>query len=516
MQLQELKQNVSAAIAKRDFALAERLCVQAASTVASVELLLVRGALYSAQGRLADAVSMLRQAHEAQPQRGDIAYNYGVVLQQSGDMASAVRAWECAVSAQPQNAAAWINLVLGTIKLGDEHAASEISQRALRHHPANRDLLYNHANVLYRLGELTQSEAQFNALLAAHANDALGWTNLGMVQKALGRFAEAEASIRRALALSNPASAPRAHYNLANLLLLQARWREGFAEYEWRLKLPGSIDCPWPLPRWTPGLPKGSRVLLWNDQGQGDAMMYLRYAPLLAKRGYEVFAFVQDSVKALAATSPSIRAAYSPADERQPMDAQLPLCSLPHALDLDSPDIWPGPYLHAPPDSATDLSHPSAKRLRVGLVWAGNRNHDNDANRSMRLGDLNPLLDVPDVEWFSLQVGGQGAELNASPHRERVLDLSPQLVNFSATAAALTKLDLLISVDTSPAHLAGALGRPVWTLLPATGSDWRWGTEGGTTFWYPSMRLFRQTQAGDWKTVVAKVAREIGMLRRVG
>ena len=172
-------------------------------------------------------------------------------------------------------------------------------------------------------------------------------------------------------------------------------------------------------------------------------------------------------------------------------------------LGLVPEGSWPGgPYL----STTLSLALPPATGRRVGLVWAGNPGHGNDAHRSIALADWAPLLDLPGIDWCSLQLGAAAEQLADSPWRGRVRDLSPLLTDFTATAAVLAQLDLLISVDTAAAHLAGALDRPAWILLPAIGTDWRWRFDGETTDWYPSLRLFRQTEAGDWRPVMAAVA----------
>jgi len=501
---QQLKLRVSEAIGRRDFLLAEKLCSEAeANDIAASEILLVRGALYSAQGDLERARSVLAQAYQAMPERGDIAYNYGVVLQQSGRISEAVEAWKKATSRRPQDPAAWLNLALGTLQLGDAQAALGVYRHALNHHSTDRNLLYNYANLLFRLGKLDKSERCYNKLLKIHSTDVQARINYGLLLKTAKRFSESESCYRQAIALGNPVTAPNAYFNLAHLLLQQGNWREGFAAYEWRLKLPGAIDVPWGLPEWKPMLPEGSRILLWNDQGQGDAIMFLRFAALLAQRGYRLFALAQNALKALSATAPGIEGSFCPLDEPQDMEAALPLCSLPHALGLESVDVWNGPYLSAGQKSIVPFAETTAKR--IGIVWAGNPKHSNDVNRSMALADFAPLFGLPGLEWYSLQVGPRAAELAASPYRQRVADLAPSLVDFAATASVLEELDLLISVDSAPAHLAGAMGKPVWTLLPAVDTDWRWQTNGSTPFWYPSMRLFRQARAETWASVVATV-----------
>jgi tetratricopeptide (TPR) repeat protein len=508
----ELKRRVAEALDRRDFLLAENLCRQAEGHIPKGDLLFMRGVLHSAQDDIESACLALARAQQELPERADIAYNYGVVLQKSGRTADAITAWKRATIYAPHNALAWINLALGTQHLGDSAAACNIYGEALKHHPTHRDLLYNYANLLFRNGDLARSERYYRTLLEFHESDAKGWTNLAMLLKTVGRLAESEDCYRKAIAVDNGADVALANFNLANLLLQQGKWKEGFAAYEWRLRLPDSAGAPWDLRPWTSALPKGSRVLLWNDQGQGDAIMFLRFAPLFAQRGYKVFAFVPDSLKRLAATAPSIEQTFGPSDERQDFDAALALCSLPYALGLESIDVWNGPYLSAADESALDWPA-KTDSLRVGVVWAGNPRHATYANRSMRLSDLETLLNLQGIEWHSLQTGDRVCELASSTQRGRIRDLSPHLRDFAATASAMKQLDLLISIDSAPAHLAGALGIPAWTLLPYVGGDWRWQAGGDKTLWYPTMRLFWQTRIGAWNDVVSNVANALQIMR---
>lgn len=510
---QELKRRVSEALGKRDFLVAERLCHEAEGSVAAAELFQIRGAVYSAQGDLENALSALARAHQALPARGDIAYNYGVVLHQSGRIHEGIEAWKKATANAPQNAAAWVNLALATLQLGDAPTALDTYRRGLKYHPTHRDLLYNCANLLFRQGQLEEGESSYQELLKFHRNDAQAWMNYGKLLRVARRYSESESCYRQAIATATPADRPQAHFNLANLLLQQGKWQEGFAAYQWRLQLPGSVASPWNLPEWNAALPGGSRILLWNDQGQGDAIMFLRFAPLLAQRGYRLFAFVQSPLKTLTATVPGIEAALCPLDAPQDLDAALPLCSLPYALGLVAVDLWRGPYMSAPQPSVFPFAERPPAIKRVGIVWAGNPKQVNDANRSVDLAHFAPLFELPGLEWYSLQVGDRVADLASFPYRDRVRAVAPYLTDFSATASVLRELDLLISVDSAPAHLAGALGKPVWTLIPAIDTDWRWQNDGDTTFWYPTMRLFRRTRSESWSDVVAAIRDALAEIR---
>lgn len=464
----------------------------------------LQGVQRLAQGDHETAVTLLQRARALVPERSDIVYDHGVALLAAGRVSEAVEAWRQAAGLSPDRVHAWRNLALAVAQSAGSNSALNVYRQALAYHPEDRDLLYNYSNLCFRSGDLDGAAAAQTRLLQAHPQFAAGWINAGMTCKAAGHFEQAERCYRQAILLEDEASLALAHFNLANLLLQQGRWVEGFAEYEWRLRLPNASPPPWPAPTWSSEHPAGSSVLVWNDQGIGDAIQYLRLTARLADRGYRVLVLVQDQLKSLAASAPGVEGAFGPSDPPQAVEVQVPLCSLPHILGV-VPDEHNVPYLRATKKISLPVAAGGGHR-RVGLVWAGNPAHANDANRSMHLADLHPLLDLRGITWFSLQLGEGPSELAASPWAGRVHDLSRLLTDFSATAAVMSELDLLISVDTAVAHLAGALGRPAWILLPAIGSDWRWGVSGETTAWYPSVRLFRQRQAGAWTPIAAEMA----------
>jgi tetratricopeptide (TPR) repeat protein len=507
-----LKQTIAEAIGRGHFSAAAVGCEAMLKTGELGEGFHLQGILSLAQGDRETAVALLQRARALVPERGDVAYDHGVALLAAGRLADAAAAWRQATVLSPERVDAWRNLALALAQSADSRSALDVYRQALCHHPLDRDLLYNYGNLCFRCGDLDDAATAQAELLEAHPQFAAGWINAGMTHKAAGHFEQAADSYRRAIALDDPATSALAHFNLANVLLLQGRWADGFAEYEWRLRLPNALSQPWPAPDWTGHHPAGSRVLVWNDQGMGDAIQYLRLTAPLAERGYRVLVLVQEQMKSLAASAPGVEAAFGPGDPPQAVDAHLPLCSLPHVLRSVPNGTWTGPYLR----SSKKISLPvdaDARSKRVGLVWAGNPTHANDANRSMQLADLQPLLDLPGITWFSLQLGKGPSELATSRFAGRVHDLSCLLTDFSATAAVVSELDLLISVDTAAAHLAGALGRSAWILLPAISSDWRWGITGETTAWYPSARLFRQRRAGDWAPTVTEMADLLAAMR---
>ncbi len=464
------------------------------------EILFRKGLEASRRNDKAVALSFLEKAAERAPQRADIAYNHGVLLQQLGFLNEAAKSWERAARLAPEHEPVWVNLALAQGLSCHPEQAFETYEKALRFHPQSRELLYNKANLHLKLGQAEESLALYRRLLAETPSDFRCLINAGRAFRALFLWEDADLFYQKALALAPKAFHPVIHFNRANLLLLQEKWEEGFAAYEWRLKAPGALPPPWSLPPLTRIAPAGTRILLWSDQGLGDALMFLRFAPLLAEKGVDLFLFAQTPLVPLLRGMPWVKGVFSPFDKPEPMDACLALGSLPFFLKV--PPFAPPPAFLGFP---VPTHKPTGKPRRIGLVWAGNPAHENDRHRSLTLNALAPLFERTDIEWVSLQIGAPAQERAHSPFGNRVLDKGSDLQNFAQTAKELARLDLLITVDTAAAHLAGSMGLPVWTLLPAFNGDWRWGVSGATSVWYPSMRLFRQREKGDWASVIQDV-----------
>jgi len=295
------------------------------------------------------------------------------------------------------------------------------------------------------------------------------------------------------------------------LLLLLGRWDEGWKEYEWRWKLKRRARTPL-APPWD-GSPLGEHtLLLFSELGLGDNIQMLRYLPPVLQR-------VSDATRILLACPEPLRRLFSrlprvqlvqAGDPVVKIDYELPLCSLPRIFGT-RPDTVPPVFndLFVPERSSAADALREWPKPRIGLVWAGNPEHLNDANRSMAFGLLHPLINETRYVFVSLQKGAGEAELDRTPPARAVLDLAPELADMADTAAAIAELDLVISVDTGVAHLAGTLNKPVWLMLPFA-SEWRWLRETESTPWYPSMRIFRQRRRGDWPELVARMRAELG------
>jgi len=326
-------------------------------------------------------------------------------------------------------------------------------------------------------------------------------TTLGQAMLGLRRFDAAEVLLNRAAALRP--DDPWPHLGLALSRFLQGDWRTAFAHYRWRRALPDAVPKPRPGDRvWAGESLFGASILLFGEQGKGDTIQFLRFAAVLAEHGAEVsIACPPDLLPVVPATA-RIKPFCGPTRRR--FDYVASLLDVADILGI-TPATVPAivPYLAVPPRPILPPP-PSGTRLRVAICWAGSAAHSNDAARSVPFELFLPLLGCPGLELVSVQVGPHAADIAAAGADHLVLDPSSRLGDFGDTAALLAGVDLVISVDTSVAHLAGALGRPVWTLLPYH-PDWRWGLGADTAPWYPTMRLFRQKTPGAWEPVFVEL-----------
>jgi Flp pilus assembly protein TadD len=369
-------------------------------------------------------------------------------------------------------------------------------------HPA---ILGSCALALKALGRCQEALECLRHLETLLPPDANTMMNLAGVLLDLGRLPEARSYLERACAL-DPGSAA-AHYNLGIALLLAGEYREGFREYEsrWGIKQAGPPRV-FPRPAWDGSELQGRRILLHAEQGAGDAIQFVRYADFVRARGGRVILLVRSPLVRLMSWLPDCEIAAF--DVPFPAhDLHCPLLSLPRLAGTDKDTIPPPIRFAVPAEMKRKWSEILGEKtgMRVGIVWAGAPAHRNDRNRSFACRQFAPLLDIPQVEWYSLQVGPATAQLAEPGIQGKVRDLAPELTDYAETAAAISLLDLVIAADTSVAHLAGSLGKPVWVLIPFA-PDWRWMLERDDSPWYPGMRLFRQPVANDWESVMQSVA----------
>ena len=375
------------------------------------------------------------------------------------------------------------------------------------------------AEVAFRLGVLLHMQNEPDeALVHFLRSDRLApekpktLLNIGIASQSLGLVREAQPCFEKALAIE-PGYA-LARWNLAQIQLLQGDFKEGFANFEARFQKPNPVVRKYcRLREWKGEDLRGKRLLVYAEQAYGDVIQFARYLPLLAQLGGEVlFDCAFDSLVGLARSVEGVSVVFVGEERAPAADFQIPLLSLPGLLGTTK-DAVPArvPYLAASPEKVQCWGGRlgNSAGVRIGLVWAGRK--EPDPNRSALLEQFAPLSGVPGITWYSLQLGEEARQLASSPDGLAMLDLAPLLSDFQETAAAMQQLDLVISIDTATAHLAGALGRPVWVLLPFA-PDWRWLLAREDSPWYPTMRLFRQCSRCDWSQPVARLARELRLL----
>jgi Flp pilus assembly protein TadD len=420
-------------------------------------------------------------------------------------------------------------------RAGRIEAAAEGFARAARLMPGQGSAHGNLGVALRRLGRTEAAVASYRRALALDPDDAAVLSNLGNALRELGRLGAAEAALRRAVALA-PANGSFV-YNLALLLRDRRRhedaltllerlgaaqpdnadiawdlaltqlylgdYARGLAGYEARFRLARNPARELPGRRWTGEDIAGKTLFLQAEQGFGDALQFARFVKLAAGRGARIVLECLPELKELFAALPGVVAVVDKHAALPSYDVWAPMLSLAHLMGVTL-DTLPAevPYLVPPPRSQPSLVPPPGSLVSVGLIWAGKTT---PRDRSWPLEEMLPLLADPRIAFYGLQLGPRAADLGRLGADRLVRDLGPSLASFADTAAAMAQLDLVITIDTSAAHLAGALGRPVWTLLRYV-SDWRWRDESATSPWYPTMRLFRQPAPDDFATPVAEMA----------
>jgi tetratricopeptide (TPR) repeat protein len=433
---------------------------------------------------------------------------HGLTLHERGDVDGAERAYRAALALEDEHPLALHYLGVVQHQRGLDAQALPLLERAAALVPQEPEFHNNLGLALAALDRNDEAVAAYRRALERNPAHATAWNNLGLAYQAMNALAEAVDAFRRALALA-PAFA-HAHWNLALALLAQGQYAEGFREYEWRLRLPelGGNAAALPIARWEAGELRGKSLLLTPEQGIGDALQFVRFASQLATRGVRVIVQARPELCALLATTPGVAATIAADASIPACDAELPLLSLPHRLGVDPREMREtGRYLQSDAARGAAIASRLGPRRpatrRIGIAWAGAPHHRNDRRRSIALATLAPLFALPGIDWHSLQKGPASAQLAQTPNAHDVAPLDADC-DLAHTAALVDALDAVVTVDTSIAHLAGALGKPVFVLLPFA-PDWRWGIALDRTPWYPSARLFRQPAIGDWRSVVASV-----------
>ncbi|MEO8485587.1 MAG: tetratricopeptide repeat protein [Betaproteobacteria bacterium] len=429
----------------------------------------------------------------------------GVDAHEAGRLDEAERAYRAALESLPGHRIAEHNLAAIRLQRGDHAAALPLFERAVRARPDDAALLGNLGLAYAGVDRFYDAIASHRRALALDDRRPGAWSNLGNAFAQEGRHDQAIEAFRRALALDPSFAKARWHLSTSLLALGDPA---GWSDFDARLDVlePGTApDLPG-VPRWHGGDLTGKTLLVDDEQGFGDTLQGVRHVQTLAQRGARVIVRARDAIAALLRSAPGV-ADVVPLDASPRCDAWVPIMSLPGLLAIPPQGDGTGvPYLRADPSRVATVRAKLAETpatLRIGLTWSGNPGQVNDRRRSCPLAALAPALARDGIAWYSLQRADEEAEIASVP-AARSLHLLDERNDFDGKAALVTTLDLVVTVCTSTAHLAGALGRPTSILL-SHAPDWRWGMAGASSAWYPTARLFRQPAPGDWASVVREL-----------
>ncbi len=499
---------------------------------------------------MAEAERLLRAMVRQSPEHAEALHCLGIALHGQGQSAQALGFYDRSLRLQPGNSRAENNRALALIALRRPDDALASLDRALALQPDDAELHYNHGNALMALQRNEEAVDSFRRSTALNPSLHQAWQNMGIALTRLGRLADALAvydSLLRApqgaklselranragtldalnrredaladcdAALAEDPTLALAHFNASVVCLGMGDYTRGWREWEWRWQAPEFWPHrpKWKQPTWLGNADlRGQRILLDAEQGLGDTVQFCRYAPMVKSLGAEVWLRAPDPLVPLLRTLSGVDR-FIPYDERPTdFDFQTPLMSLPLALGTTLETVPAAmPYLAAAPERVTrwrNILGP-ATGLRVGLAWSGNVRLKADGQRSAPLAELAGLL-LSDVEFVSVQKDLRQGDA-AAVERLGIRHFGDHLEDFADAAALISLLDLVISVDTAPAHLAGALGKPVWLLLHEV-AEWRWLMQREDSPWYPTARLFRQRRAGDWPELASRAGAELARFR---
>ncbi len=435
----------------------------------------------------------------------DVQRLFGLAAEfhRQGRLAEAIKGYGRVLAYDPRHGDAHNNLGVALRAQGKARAALACYRRALALGVSNSGIYSNMGNALRELGRMKEAVAAHEKAVGMAPGEAEPIYNLGLALKDLGMIPTALACFDKTLELK-PEHVD-CHWDRSLTNLVAGDLEEGFEEYEWRWRRPDTPLRKFKQPMWDGSELEGRTILIHHEQGFGDMIQFARYVPMVKARGGVVVVEVQPELARLFSSLKGVDKVLPRGGVAPHFDVHVPMMSLPRVFGTTMDDIpFSFPYLSAPDQPDVVPPRRPGEGLRVGISWAGKPNHRNDRNRSCGLEDFLPLMDSPETSFYSLQKGPRAREIALLACDGLVTDLGGGLQDFGDTAAALEGVDLVITVDTALAHLAGAMMKPVWVVIPHV-PDWRWLLDREDTIWYPTMRLFRQESHGDWDGVFERV-----------
>jgi tetratricopeptide (TPR) repeat protein len=471
------------------------------------------GTILQDRKQLDEAEAYYKMALRHDPAYVDSYYNLAGIYRDKEQFDDAVKYYQRALQFNTNLFDANLNLGVILGKKGDVDNAITYYQKAMQLNPNQIGIHNAIGSILREKGMLDEAIRHFRKELLIHPDNADAFCNMGNVLHEKRQMDEAISYYKKAMEL-NPEHID-AHWGFALTLLLQRDFPQGLREFEWRLKIHQLIlkRHVYSEPMWNGSDISGKRILLISEQGIGDTIQFIRYVPLVAQRGAKIVVQCHKELTSLIRGMDNIEAVVSHDEHIEGFDTYCYLLSLPHIFNT-IPETIPVriPYVTADPvlrDKWKERFSDDDGKIRVGLVWSSNpKNTMLHYKKSFSLHTFSPLTNFNGVTFYSLQKGEAAAEVKNPPVGMKLVDYTEEISDFSDTSALIENLDLVISVDTAVAHLAGAMGKRVWTLLPFV-PDWRWMLDREDSPWYPTMRLFRQPSGGDWAAVIAQVRDEL-------
>jgi tetratricopeptide (TPR) repeat protein len=468
------------------------------------------GLAFLDQGKLDEAIAACQHTIAIKPDHADALHNLGIVFYAQHRLDDAIAAYQRAIAITPDHADAHYNLGISLYDNRKLDEAIAAYQRAIAIRPEHADAHYNLGISLYDERRLEEAIVACQRAIAINPDRADAHSSLGVTLYAQGKLDEAIAAHQRAIAIKPDHAV--AHWNTSLAFLTKGDFQQGWEYHEWRWKcqeLPRSRIAGKPLWLGGPSL-KDRTILLWGEQGLGDQIQFARYASRISGLGARVILEVNDALVRVLGKLDGVSkvvGAGTPVPDSE-FDFHCPLMSLPLALETELSTIPDVPRITAHIKDVPRWAERAPSSVpKIGIAWSGNPNHKNDRNRSVALSQLEKII-TPSITWISLQKEVRDADRSTLDAIGRIHHFGDQLVDLLDTAALCEHCDLVISVDTSIAHLAGTLRRPVWLLLPFA-VDWRWLQDRDDSPWYPTMKLYRQQQIGDWEGVVQRVSADL-------